>query len=143
MPYKFYKMSIEQNKLLVSRYNSEVIEGGNMDVLKELAVPNFINHSAMPGMDPGINGMIYFFSSLLHPAFSNLKVTVLDMVADENKVATRKIINGTHTGSLMGIAPTGKHITISVIDILSIEDGKITAHWGENNFAAVIQLLTT
>ena len=34
---------------------------------------------------------------------------------------------GTHTGDLMGIAPTGRHITMPVCDILEIRDGKIYA----------------
>lgn len=134
-------MTTEKNKELVKRYNHEVIESNNMDVLKEIAHPGFINHSAQPGMDNGLNGMIYFFSQLLHPAFSNIKVTVLDMVAEGNKVVTRKAITGTHTGNLMEIAPTGKEITLSVIDIITVDNGKLTAHWGENNFMAVVQSL--
>ena len=34
---------------------------------------------------------------------------------------------GTHKGDLMGIAPTGRQITIPVCDILEIRDGKIIA----------------
>jgi len=34
---------------------------------------------------------------------------------------------GTHTGDLMGIAPTGRQISIPVCDILEIRDGKIIA----------------
>lgn len=135
-------MSTAQNKALVKRYNQEVIEGNNMDVLHAIAHPQFINHSAQPGMDNGLGGMAYFFSQLLHPAFSNIKVTVLDMVAEDNKVVARKTITGTYTGSLMNIPPTGKDVTISVIDIITVEDGLLTAHWGENNFMAVVQLLT-
>jgi predicted ester cyclase len=83
--------------------------------------------------------MEYFFTQILHASFSEIQVTVKDMVADEQQVATRKEITGIHTGELMGIPPTGKSITLRVIDILRIADGQITDHWGENNFAAVVQ----
>jgi predicted ester cyclase len=134
-------MSTEQNKALVVTYNKEVIEKGNMEVLKQIASPDFINHSAPQGMPSGLDGMEYFFANILHTAFSDIEVGVEDMVADEHKVATRKVISGTHTGTLMDIAPSGKKVAINVIDILSITHGKITAHWGQNNFTEVVQSL--
>jgi len=135
-------MDTTANKALVTRYNLEVIEKGNTDLLQEILTPDFINHSAMKGMPADVSGMVYFFSSILHPAFPDLKVTTLEMIAEGDKVVTRKLLKGTHQGNLAGIAPTGKPVTISVIDILQIEEDKIKAHWGENNFAAVMQALS-
>lgn len=99
-------MSIQKNKELINRYNTEVIEDGNMETFKAISSTEFINHSAVEGMDPGQQGMIYFFSQLLHPAFPDLKVEILDMIAEENKVTTRKRITATHQGNLMGIEAT-------------------------------------
>jgi predicted ester cyclase len=132
-------MSIAQNKLLVQQYNEEMIAKCNMDWLMTHLSTQFINHSAPEGMPNGREGMEYFFTQILHASFSEIQVTVKDMVADEQQVATRKEITGIHTGELMGIPPTGKSITLCVIDILRIADGQITDHWGENNFAAVVQ----
>jgi predicted ester cyclase len=134
-------MSIEQNKSLVVRYNKEVIETGNLELLKELATPDFINHSALEGMSAGIDGLIYFFTGILHTAFPGLKVNILDMIAEGDKVTTRKSITGTHHGAIFGIPATGRQVEIKVIDILTIENSKIKEHWGENNFASVIQSL--
>jgi steroid delta-isomerase-like uncharacterized protein len=133
------QMSTAQNKQLVQQYNEEMIAKCNMDWLMAHLSPQFINHSATDGMPKGREGMEYFFTQILHAAFSEVQVAVKDMIADEQQVATRKEITGIHTGELMGIPPTGKHITLRVIDILRITDGQITDHWGENNFAAVVQ----
>lgn len=132
-------MSIEQNKALVQQYNHEMIGNCNMDWLMAHLSPQFINHSAPDGMPSGREGMVYFFTQILHASFSEIQVAVKDMVADEYQVATRKEITGIHTRELMGIPPTGKRITLRVIDILRIADGQITDHWGENNYAAVVQ----
>ncbi len=134
-------MSIEQNKSLVLKYNKEVIENCNMEVFKEITTPDFINHSTAPGIAGDREGMIYFFSGILHLAFPGLKVEILDSIAEGDKVTTRKIITGTHQGELFGIPATGKAVRISVIDILTIENEKVKEHWGENNFAAVVQSL--
>lgn len=134
-------MSTVANKNLLLKYNKEVIENGDMEVLKQIASSDFINHSAPEGMSPGLDGIIYFFTDIIHTAFTDLKVEILDMVAEDDKVVTRKEIKGTHTGTLFGIPPTGKKVTIKVIDIFTVLDGKLKEHWGENNFGAVIQSL--
>ncbi|WP_207424386.1 ester cyclase [Desertivirga brevis] len=135
-------MSTETNKEIVTRYNKEVIEGCNMDVLEILTTPGFVNHSAAPGMPEGVEGMMYFFKQILHSSFSEVRVEIREMLAEGNKVATRKEITAMHTGELMGIPATGKTITLKVIDILAIDNGRISDHWGENNFIAVLQSLS-
>ena len=64
-----------------------------------------------------------------------------EMIAEANKVTTRKTISGMHSSELFGIPATGKKVAITVIDILTIDNGKIIEHWGENNFGAVMQSL--
>lgn len=134
-------MNTEENKSIVTRYNKEVIQGCNIDVLKTIVTPNFVNHSGAPGMPEGVEGLVYFFRDILHNAFSNIHVEIRDMIAEGNKVTTRKEISGTHTGQLFGIPASGKEITLYVIDILAITDGHISDHWGQNNFVSVIQEL--
>lgn len=135
-------MDTTTNKALVTRYNEEIIEKGDMVILMELLAPDFVNYSALEGMPSDRSGMEYFFSLILHQAFPDIKVNILDMVAEGNKVVTRKELKGSHSGDLFGIAPTGKSVILSVIDILEINDGKIIGHWGENNFATVIKMLS-
>lgn len=134
-------MKTEENKALLVRYNKEVIENGDMNSFREIATSDFFNHSAPEGTPSDIDGVIYFFANVLHMAFSEIKVEVLDMVAEDDKVVTRKVISGKHTGELFGIAPTAKKVEIKVIDIFTVYDGKLKEHWGENNFGAVIQSL--
>jgi predicted ester cyclase len=37
---------------------------------------------------------------------------------------------GTHHGELMGIAPTGKQVTVGLVDMIRVEDGKFVEQWG-------------
>ena len=34
---------------------------------------------------------------------------------------------GTHNGDLMGVAPTGRHVSLPVCNVIEIRDGKILA----------------
>jgi predicted ester cyclase len=134
--------NIEQNKAVVTRFNKEVIEQGNADSFKALMSDDFINYSAPAGMDNGPQGMQYFFESILRPAMPGLQVTVHQQVAEGDLVTTRKTISGTHTGPLMGIAPTGRQLSIDVIDIVQVKDGQYSGHWGITTFPSVIASLT-
>ena len=56
-------------------------------------------------------------------------------------MVTRKTFHGTHSGELMGIPPTGKPVSIQVVDILRLRDGKVTEHWGEVDMLGLLQQL--
>jgi predicted ester cyclase len=128
------------NKLVVQRFNKEVIEQGNIDSFNELIDSKFINHSAPAGMN-GSDSMWNTFNKILQPAFPDLKVEIYDQIAEGDKVTTRKAIVGTHLGALMEIPATGKAIRIDVIDIVRIRNGKYIEHWGINNFQSVMEEL--
>lgn len=129
------------NKSIVQRFNLEVIERCNRDAFEELVSEEFVNHTAPSGLPKGREGLWHTFHDVLHPGLSNLKVTILDQVAEGHKVTTRKRITGVHSGGWMGIPATGKSVSIDVIDIVSIRDGRYAAHWGINSMVGVINTL--
>ena len=42
-------MSEDDNKVLVRRYYDEVLNGGSIDLLEELAVADYVEHNPFPG----------------------------------------------------------------------------------------------
>ena len=132
---------MDNNKAVVCRFNKEVIEHGNVDSFNTLIDKKFINHSAPTGMDNGPQGMIWFFNEILRPAIPDLTVTIHQQVAEGDLVTTRKSIQGTHTGSLLGVPPTAKTITIQVIDIVRVREGKYFEHWGITSLPELLATL--
>jgi predicted ester cyclase len=132
-----------ENKELVHRVNKEFIEGGNMDTFHEIFAKDFVNHTAPPGSPKGPEGVIYFFNQLLKPAFPDLKVTIHDMVAEGDKVTTRKSFYATHKGEFFGIKPTSKSVVMDVIDIIQLREGKYIAHWGILDIYSLMAQLTS
>ncbi|MEL7011441.1 MAG: ester cyclase, partial [Cyanobacteria bacterium J06588_4] len=61
--------------------------------------------------------------------------------AEGDKVVTRGIFKGTHRGELMGIAPTEKQVTFSVVHIDRIENGLVVEHWGQGDVRELMQQL--
>jgi predicted ester cyclase len=61
----------------------------------------------------------------------DMRVTIEDLFAAEDKVAVRWTFRGTHTGpSLIRDAPTGKPLTVVAIEIYRFANGKIEEDWG-------------
>jgi steroid delta-isomerase-like uncharacterized protein len=69
------------------------------------------------------------FGGVFLTAFPGGKHTIDDLIADENRVASRVTYRGTHTGDLMGIPPTGKTVTVSAMIIDQFANGKIVETW--------------
>jgi predicted ester cyclase len=51
------------------------------------------------------------------------------MLAERDRVVTRKTFHGTHQGEFMGILATGRAVTFDVIDIVRYQDGRLAEHW--------------
>ncbi len=130
----------DERKALVRRFVEEVQNQDNLDLLDELVAPNFVNHSASPGVPPGVDG-VRMVSALFRHAFPDGRMTIEDMVAEGDKVVTRKTFEGTHQGDFMGLPPTGKPVRISLIDILRIVDGRVSDHWLEADNLGLLQQL--
>jgi len=129
------------NKAAVVRFNKEVIERGNEAAFRELMAPGFIDRTAPPGAPTGPEGMLYAFNQVLRPAFPDLQVHIHDQVAEGDRVTTRKTIQGTHRGELLGIRPTNKRVEIQVIDVVRLENGRYVEHWGVNTLPSVLASL--
>ena len=133
-------MSTEKNKQVVLLFNKEVLGKNNIEVLKELVADDFINHTATGNVPNNVNGLMQFVA-MLHKGFSEIHIEIFEQAAENDLVATRKEIHARHTGEIMGRAATGKPVTLNVIDMIRLRDGKYIEHWGRNDIMQVIQSL--
>lgn len=131
----------EEAKQIVRSFNKLCIEEGNLEMFDQLLASDFLNRTAPVGAPSGPESMKQFLGHALRAGFSDLKVEIHDQIAEGDKVTTRKTITGNHTGTFMGIAPTGKADEIQVIDIVRVENGKYKEHWGVNTLASVLNEL--
>jgi len=135
-------MSItETNKTLVRRFNTEFLEGASEASLYELVDPHFINRTAPAEFASGPEGLLRFMNTIMRPAFPDLRVEILDMIAEGDTVATRKLLHVTHQGNYMGLAATGRRISIPVMDLVRLQDGRYIEHWGIRDNHSVLQQL--
>jgi predicted ester cyclase len=122
-------MTPQSSLEIVNRMIEEIQNEKRLDMVDELFSETFINHTPASNTPGNRDGMRQVFA-MMHKAFPDGRITVDDQISDGRKVWTRKSFRGTHTGGDFGsVAPSGKVITYQIIDVLAVEDGKITAHW--------------
>jgi len=79
--------------------------------------------------------------SLYITAFPDARFTVEDQIAEGDRVASRYTFRGTHQGELMGIAPTGKQVTVTGMIINRIVNGKSEEGWLNFDALGMLQQL--
>jgi len=133
-------VSAVDNKALVRRFVDEVQSGGNIDLIDEVCSPGFVNHSAPPGIPADREG-IKILTAMFRGAFPDSHFTIEDMVAEGDKVVTRKTFHGTHEGEFMGMPPSGRAVSMGLIDIVRISDGRVVEHWSVGDSLGMMQQL--
>ena len=133
-------MSTEENKATVRRYLEEAWNKGNVGIIDELMASDYSRYMSGPAQPLNREGQKQRITSF-HKAFPDIHLTIEDLVAEGDKVVFRITIRGTHQGAFMGIAPTGKPVTVSAIDIARFADGKIVEHWGQMDSLGLMQQL--
>ncbi len=133
-------MSTEENKATIRRYIEEAWNKGNVAIIDELMAPSYARY--MAGSAPPLDreGQKQRIKGFLN-AFPDLRLTIEDLVAEGDKVVFRMTGRGTHHSAFMGIAPTGKPMTITIIDIARFANGQVVEHWGNRDDLGMLQQL--
>jgi predicted ester cyclase len=126
-----YSMPPEQNKELIQRVYAEGFNKGILAVVDEVFAPNFLDRST-PDQVPGTDGVKEYITTVRR-GFPDIYVTIEDTISTENQVVVRTTWHGTHLGYYEDIAPTGKEVTRTMIQIFYVANGKLLEEWSEGD----------
>ena len=56
-------------------------------------------------------------------------------------MTTFKTYHGTHRGTFLGVAATGREVQFETVDAIRVHNGKITEHWGVANLYSLMKQL--
>lgn len=62
-------------------------------------------------------------------AFPDLRMDLEEILIEDNLVATRLTLIGTHEGPWAGAEPTGKQVTMALMMFFRFEEGKMVELW--------------
>lgn len=122
-------MSLQEDNKAAYRRFVDQINANNIDGVDEFFAPDYTEHSAPPGAPPGVETIKMVFR-MFRTAFPDVHFTVVDLVAEDDKVCTYVRGEGTQDGPFMDIPPTGKKAVWNAFGINRYENGRIKEHWG-------------
>jgi len=116
---------IERNKKLIEKFEI-MINTADEVLAEELVASDALFYTpASPQALYGGKGYL----SIVHwmrKGFSDVQWHIKDLVADDEKVAVKWDLTGTHDGEFMGIKPTGNKISVCVMNFYYFnKDGKV------------------
>jgi predicted ester cyclase len=120
------------NKLAFRRF-CDAMNTGDAELISqtidEMVAPDAVIRTPLPIDATGAQKLKQVFT-LLHRVYSDLQITVEDLIAEGDKVVGRNSVTGTNNGEFMGRAPTGKSVTYDEIFIFRFTEGRIAETWG-------------
>jgi steroid delta-isomerase-like uncharacterized protein len=128
----------EQNKKIARRLFDEMWNRANFAVVDELVPSSYDGHSS--AVIHGPDGAKAFIVKL-REAFPDFSLTIVDQVAEGDKVAMRWTAYGTHKGEFQGIPATNRQVSVSGITILRVLDGKIIEGWTNEDMLGFLRQL--
>jgi steroid delta-isomerase-like uncharacterized protein len=117
----------QTNSEFIRRWFEEVWNQGRVEAIDEMFAADGVAHGLSGDKDNPVRGTAGFkaFHESFRGAFPDIKVTVLDIVTEGDKVAALCEVRATHTGGTLGFAATHKPVEITGMTICRIRDGKI------------------
>jgi predicted ester cyclase len=129
----------EQNKALVLQFY-KAFDDRQIDQALGLLTPDFVAHLA--GMPKPLNGEEFRqFGMSFYSAFSAGQHIFDEIIVSGDRVVTSGKFIATHLGEFQGLPPTGKQISLDVMHIDRVENGKIVEHWGQGDALGLMQQL--
>jgi steroid delta-isomerase-like uncharacterized protein len=126
-------------KVAVARaYVNEVFNGRDAERAREFFTPDVVWHGGALGTISGVDNLVPVLDGFIS-ALTDIQSEVQDVIASDDLVALRLLVNATHTGNLVGVPATGRSVRWDAVDIYRVnDDGKISEQWAFEDMAAIL-----
>jgi len=115
----------------------KAINTGDLALLDQFVAPDYVEHTeGYHGVEPFRQQIAAF-----RAGFPDLNVAIDDVLTDGDRFASRTTITGTHTGDLMGMPATGRHVSVEAVDVGRVENGQAKERWGGLNMYSLLSQL--
>lgn len=117
---------LSANKQVVLDYFSTYRDHG-YDRIPKLVASSYADHSPAGARNP--DDVIRTLQSV-ERAFPDLRVEVLDVIAEGDRVASRVRFSGTHSADYMETFAKHRHVEWEALELFKIADHRIVESWG-------------
>lgn len=138
-------MSSEENRAVVLRFYEELWNGRDLGVADEIIADECVTHQLRSGAEsvavPRNAEEVKRHVGEWVAGFPDLRFTVEQLVAEGDRVVSQCVMRGTHEGTWLGVAATGRQVSIRLMVVQRIEGGKIVEDWVQVEALGLFQQL--
>jgi steroid delta-isomerase-like uncharacterized protein len=117
-------MDAEGNKQIVAGFIEEVLNRRQLDAAGDYVADDVVEQVPFPGQGPGLSGLKDVLRGLF-AVFPDMRWIVEEQIAESDKVLTRFVWTGTHGMEFLGVAATGRSVSVWGMALDRIENGRI------------------
>jgi steroid delta-isomerase-like uncharacterized protein len=117
----------------------DLLNEGDVDSFGALLGDGFVEHDTMPGLTPTKEGVLDLFRGY-RASFPDFRMQVEEILPSGDKAVARVTVTGTQDGEFMGLPPSGRSVSVQLIDIMRFDDaGLVCEHWGVLDMLSLLQ----
>ncbi|WP_139260588.1 ester cyclase [Flavobacterium defluvii] len=109
------------------------------ELLDKVCSPNWKDIPLAPGQEDNSKGLQQIMKHLF-VLFPDIEIVIHEIMGTHERAAVRASIEFTHSNEVLGIAPTGKKVSLALHEFHHLKDGKLTHTWHlEDWFGLLVQ----
>lgn len=124
------------NKEIIRNLYENIMNNRKFELFGSVISEDYTNAKGEMGIEAFTQGIMAITS-----AFPDAKWTLLEIIAEGNKVFVKHRVQGTHKGVFQNISPTNKIISNDGMVVYKLENGKIISHQIQTDRLTFLQQL--
>jgi len=115
---------MRDNAAIIRQFVDEILNRGDADGAGRLVWEDIVQHVPVPGQGQGLSAFQETMRDV-RIAFPDIYFSVEEQMTDGDRVLSRFVWTGTHEGPFLGVAPTGRRVTVWGMAIDRVVEGRI------------------
>ena len=100
------------------------------------------NCLGLTGWTTGFELALQNWAKNIVSAFSDLQFEMKDTIEGSDALAIRSRVEGTHSGTFLGVPPTGRRIAWDVVSLVHMQHGRVVGQWIQSDLWGIYHQLT-
>ena len=123
----------------IARNFLSTVDRNDWDQLRQILTDDYVME--FPGQ-PNLDKEAFVqFCMGWYAAFPDLTHNVQETISEDDRVAIRIVVRGTHLGEFMGLPATGRSISMNSLGIGTVRDGRVSKLWALPDVMGMMQQL--
>lgn len=116
------------------------IATGDMSAVHRVVAPHVVEHTRLPGLPPGREGLEETLAAL-HAVSPHMQLVPQTVVVDDNRVMAKVAVEGTTAPASSSETGIGSSIPWGSVDVFRVAGGKIVERWSDTDGVVMVRPL--